>query len=112
MFCSRCGSQIADEAVVCPRCGVAVSGKKIPVNTVEKIPNHLIESILVTIFCCLPIGIVGIVYANKVNTYLALGDVDSAREASKKANMWLLIAAGCGAAFGILYGIMNVIAGN
>jgi hypothetical protein len=34
-------------------------------NTVsqENIPNHLVWAILATLFCCLPLGIVSIVYA-------------------------------------------------
>ncbi|MES2882212.1 MAG: CD225/dispanin family protein, partial [Bacteroidota bacterium] len=35
--------------------------------------NWLVESILVTIFCCLPFGIVGIVNAAQVNSKFAAG---------------------------------------
>ena len=31
MFCSECGNQLNDKAVVCPRCGVPVAGKTIVV---------------------------------------------------------------------------------
>ena len=34
MFCSNCGKEIHDEAIVCPNCGVA-TGKKIPVEQSE-----------------------------------------------------------------------------
>ena len=33
--------------------------------------NWLVESILVTIFCCLPFGIAGIVFASQVNSKFA-----------------------------------------
>ena len=33
--------------------------------------NYLVWAILVTIFCCLPFGIVAIIKANKVNTLYA-----------------------------------------
>ena len=36
--------------------------------------NWLVESILVTIFCCLPFGIAGIVFASQVNSKWAAGD--------------------------------------
>jgi hypothetical protein len=49
------------------------------------IKNWLVESILVTIFCCLPFGIVGIVNASQVNSRLASGDYNGALHASKEA---------------------------
>ena len=51
--------------------------------------NYLIESILVTIFCCLPFGIVGIINAAQVNTKFELGDYDGALKASKEALKWM-----------------------
>ncbi|MBE7068232.1 MAG: zinc-ribbon domain-containing protein [Clostridiales bacterium] len=35
MFCSNCGKEIHDEAIICPNCGVA-TGKKIPVEQYEE----------------------------------------------------------------------------
>jgi predicted secreted protein len=51
--------------------------------------NYLIESILVTVFCCLPFGIVGIVNAAQVNTKFELGDYEGALKASKEAQKWM-----------------------
>jgi hypothetical protein len=50
--------------------------------------NWLVESILVTIFCCLPFGIVGIVNAAQVNSKYASGDFNGAVNASKEAGKW------------------------
>lgn len=47
--------------------------------------NWLVESILVTIFCCLPLGIVGIVNASQVSSKFATGDHNGALEASRNA---------------------------
>lgn len=47
--------------------------------------NWLVESILATIFCCMPLGIVGIVFASQVNTRFAAGDYAGALRASKDA---------------------------
>ena len=60
------------------------------------IPNYLVQAILVTLFCCLPFGIVSIVYASQVNSKLAAGDIAGAREASDKAKMWSWISFGVG----------------
>jgi predicted secreted protein len=51
--------------------------------------NYLIESILVTIFCCLPFGIAGIVYAAQVNAKFEMGDYEGALKASKEAQRWM-----------------------
>lgn len=52
--------------------------------------NYLVESILTTIFCCLPFGIVGIVYASQVNSKFNSGDFEGAKEASKNARKWMM----------------------
>ena len=50
--------------------------------------NWLVESILVTIFCCLPLGIVGIINAAKVNGAFDGGNIDAALKASEDAKKW------------------------
>lgn len=65
--------------------------------------NYLIESILVTIFCCLPLGIVGIVYATQVNSKFDSGDFDGAMKASKDAKSWMKWGLIAGAIVVVLY---------
>jgi len=61
-------------------------------NYLRPIPkNWLIESILVTIFCCLPFGIAGIVYATKVESLYYSGDYAAAEKASKEAKKWTIV---------------------
>ena len=55
------------------------------------VPNYLIQSILVTICCCIPFGIVAIVYAAQVNSKVAMGDFDGARSSSANAKKWCWI---------------------
>jgi H+/Cl- antiporter ClcA len=71
----------------------------------------LLESILVTIFCCLPFGIVGIVYASKVTSLFASGQVQQSMEASHNAKRWVTIAFIVGIVCGILYTILYSILG-
>lgn len=52
--------------------------------------NYLVESILVTIFCCLIFGIIGIVNASKVNSEYEAGNYEGALAASKQARTWTL----------------------
>jgi len=72
----------------------------------------LVESILATIFCCLPLGIVGIVKATQVESKFYAGQVDEAIQASKDAAKWTKITFFVGIAWivliVILYAIMGV----
>ena len=61
------------------------------------VQNYLIPAILSTIFCCLPLGVVSIIFATQVNSKIATGDIAGAMEASKKAKMFMFIAIGLGA---------------
>ena len=61
-----------------------------------QIPNYLWQSIVVTLCCCLPLGIVAIIFAAQVNQKLAVGDIAGAQNASKQAKMWCWIAFGLG----------------
>jgi len=51
----------------------------------------LVESILVTLFCCLPFGIIGIINASKVESKFFAGAVDESLQASKDAAKWTKI---------------------
>jgi hypothetical protein len=57
------------------------------------VPNHLVWAILTTLFCCLPLGVVSIVYAAQVDGRRAAGDVARAYAASRKAAGWAWAAA-------------------
>jgi len=78
----------------------------------QNIPNYLVHSILATLFCCLPTGIVGIVFASQVNSKLAMGDVAGAKKASDNAKLWSLISVGAGVVAVILYFILLGAAGQ
>lgn len=51
----------------------------------------LVESILVTVLCCLPFGIAGIVNASKVESAFYAGDLMGAQRASEQAAKWTKI---------------------
>lgn len=68
--------------------------------------SNLVWAILTTIFCCLPFGIVAIVYAAKVDGLWAAGAYDAAYEASRKAKNWSIIAAAVGGLAIIVYVIL------
>jgi len=63
----------------------------------------LVESILVTLFCCLPFGIAGIVNASKVESRFYAGDIDAAHRASAEAKKWTMVSLWVGIGVGVLY---------
>jgi hypothetical protein len=71
-------------------------------------PNYLVAAILTTIFCCLPFGIVSIVYAAQVNSKWQEGDVSGARFASRNAKTWAWVSFGIGIAFAIVWFILVI----
>lgn len=71
----------------------------------------LVESILVTIFCCLPFGIAGIVNAAKVESRFYAGDIEGANRASAEAKKWTMISFWIGIAVGVIYLIAAVFTG-
>lgn len=52
--------------------------------------NYLILSILCTLFCCLPLGIVSIVYSSKVDNLYYNQDYAGAERASRQARNWCI----------------------
>ncbi len=77
-----------------------------------QIPNHLVWAILSTLFCCLPAGIVSIVYAAQVNGKLAAGDIAGAQESSEKAKKWAIWSAIAALVVGVLYFILIMAIGG
>jgi predicted secreted protein len=75
-------------------------------------PNYLVWSILTTLFCCLPLGIVSIVYAAQVNGKWAAGDVAGANDSSAKAKRFAIIGAVVGVVVLGIYLIVAVLAAN
>jgi hypothetical protein len=58
----------------------------------SEIPNYLVQSILVTLFCCWPFGIPAIINAAKVNSCVAQGNYREAQEASDAAKKWCTVS--------------------
>ncbi|HKO55598.1 MAG TPA: CD225/dispanin family protein [Thermoanaerobaculia bacterium] len=75
------------------------------------VPNYLVQSILVTLCCCLPAGIVAIVYAAQVNSKLNAGDIAGAEEASRNAKLWSWIGFGVGILVIVIWAVAGGLAG-
>lgn len=117
-FCTNCGQQIDSGIQFCPHCGTGTQEGGAPATETAPpyassgsfgnqpythVPNYLVQAILVTIFCCLPFGIVAIIYAAQVNGKLAIGDRAGAMKTSASAKTWCWVSFGVGAGVGVLW---------
>jgi hypothetical protein len=74
-----------------------------------KIENHLVKSILTTFFCCMPLGIVAIVFAAQVDGFVRSGDFARAEDSARKANLFSNISLGIGLTGTVLYIILVIV---
>lgn len=88
MYCTNCGNELPPGTRACGNCGTHVPHFPPP----PKVANYLIHSIVVTLCCCLPGGVVALVYAAQVNSKLAAGDVAGAQASSKSAKTWVIVS--------------------
>ena len=85
--------------VLLPEGSVSPSG-------VVKPKDYLVESILVTLFCCMVFGILGIVYSVQANSAFSSGNITAANEFSAKAKQWVTYGFWCGIAVVGVYAIL------
>lgn len=109
VFCTKCGLQNEDTSQTCVKCGTSLQPVPGAISSVSgstsanNIPNYLVQAILCTVCCCMPLGIPAVVHASQVNAWLSGGNIDKAKEMSQKAKKWSWIAFGGGALWWIAY---------
>ena len=81
----------------------AVGGK----YYLPKPDNYMVWAILSTVCCCLPLGIVAIIKASKVNTLYYTGQYEEAVLQADSARNWATWAAVAGIIFSFLNGMLN-----
>ena len=104
MHCTSCGASVGGTDSFCSNCGTSTSPDQ------SEIPNYLVPAILTTIFCCLPTGIVSIVYAAQVNKQIASGDLEGARRSSEQAKLWAWVSLGIGVTLFFIFVVLPVLA--
>lgn len=110
MYCNACGATVPDDSMQCPECGAPMRAQARPVSPPMKMKNYLVESIVVTICCCLPFGIAAIVFAAQVNGKLQAGDIAGAQDAANKAKMFCWIGFGIGLLVNLIVIIVQALA--
>lgn len=110
-FCPNCGKPNSLNATFCASCGKPLTSQpeeKPTQNTCP--PSYLVWSILTTILCCLPFGIISIVFANKVEKLWYMGQYKEAQNASEKAKIWAIASAASSAVIFFFWFIFMIIA--
>ena len=106
-YCSGCGSTITHgtgtQESGFQGAGSGAAYASGPPLSVPNVPNYLVQAILVTVFCCVPLGIVSIVFSAQVNGKLAAGDYAGAVETSNKAKKWAWWSFGVGLASVVIW---------
>ena len=116
--CDYCESLIKSDQTECTGCGCPISDatpsveQKVQTQTTkpdqssanlhppENPPkNYLSQAILITLFCCLPVGILAIIFAAQVDSKFAEGDYVGAEKASIAAKGWCIVAVIAGIAW-------------
>lgn len=73
--------------------------------------NYLIWSILVTIFCCLPLGVVAIIKSSSVDSAYNAGNHEAAQAAAADAKKWCIIGAASGAIVNVISWLILLVGG-
>nr|WP_296066234.1 CD225/dispanin family protein [uncultured Mediterraneibacter sp.] len=87
--------------------GYQNNGQKPEINYVP----YLILSIISTVCCCLPFGIVGIVFSVKINSAMNAGNYEEAAQDAKMAKIWTIVSFVVGLLLGIVYFVFGMMAG-
>jgi hypothetical protein len=67
------------------------------------IKNYMVEAVLTTLFCCMPFGIVAIIFASQVSGHQACGRIMEAQKAANNAKNWALASMISSLVIGLLY---------
>lgn len=73
--------------------------------------NWLWQSIVATLLCCFPFGIVGIIYAIKVDTFYFNGRYEDAERMAQNAKRWTLLSI-IGAFVYLVFWVFLMVTGN
>lgn len=116
--CSKCGKEIHDGFESCWNCGKPKDGSApaeqqtseesqgaAPDQVKQGVNTYLTEAILVTLFCCWPLGIVAIVFAAQAKGKLDAGDYTGAAEVAQKAKSWCMVSLVLGLVAIVIYAI-------
>lgn len=112
IYCPDCGKECSSEAASCPHCGRPVyhSYQQAPRPILPPPPkNWLVKAILVTVLCCLPFGIVALVYSSRMDSAWCAGQQEMAQQAADNAKKWVIAGLATGVGVTMLYVIFMIV---
>jgi hypothetical protein len=133
MTCPKCKASNFATSAVCWQCGSSLEGVQpdaatappevpaapappqagyvpaAPQSYGPKPQNYLVWAILSTLFCCMPLGVVSIVFAAQVDGKYNSGDTAGAEASSKSAKAWAWASFGVGLAATLIYVVFMVV---
>jgi hypothetical protein len=100
-FCRNCGLEYDEDLTECPHCHGA-NPADWPARMREKFADesppkgpppatHLVWAILVCLFCCMPFGIIAVVYAAMAQANIESKDYRAAARNADRAMPWILL---------------------
>lgn len=118
MFCKNCGAELPDNTHFCTNCGFDQTAPYTPYANFgrmnddfdRKPSSNLALAVIVTVLCCIPFGIISIIYASKVDSAWTVGRHEEARMYSRKARNWAIWGAALTLLFYVVY-IILIVAG-
>ncbi|HIX03151.1 MAG TPA: CD225/dispanin family protein [Candidatus Odoribacter faecigallinarum] len=73
--------------------------------------NNMLWAILVSLFCCLPVGIYSVIQAAKVNDLYNSGKYNEAQQMADAAKKWAIISAILGLVAWVFYFFLGIFSG-
>lgn len=95
--------QVPEVAVALQRASQPAYGPGVPPPTAGKPTDMLVWAILSTVLCCPALGIFAIVFAAKSRSAVARGEMEQARQLSKRSMIFTIIAASLGFVVNIIW---------
>lgn len=89
-------AQVPEVAAALQRGTVSGGGAGTPPPPAGKPADMLVWAILSTALCCVPLGVVAIIFAAKSRAAVARGEMEQAGSLSKRAMIFTIISAGLG----------------
>lgn len=103
--CDHCGSPLNPGQEICLRCGARA--QQAP-NPNREIADYYVWSLVVSLFCCTPLGIISLIFSLLARASKGRGDYATAREQAGKAKVFFWIGFSVGLLLQLLWTVIQI----